>query len=85
MKKKSLLETNPYLKDPVERETRIVLNVATSSAIEGVSLSAFSGFFTNEKNQTGKTGSAISRSSRLSRRKSSPSVRNSDQDRGAPQ
>jgi hypothetical protein len=38
MKKKTLLETNPYLKDPAEREAGIVLNVATSSAIEGVSL-----------------------------------------------
>jgi len=61
MKKKSLLETNPYLKDPAEREARIVLNVATSSAIEGGSLSAFSSFFTIGKNQTGRTGSATAR------------------------
>ncbi|MCK9275774.1 MAG: hypothetical protein M0P57_11870 [Syntrophales bacterium] len=44
MKKKSLLETNPYLKDPAEREARIILSVATSSAIEGVPLSAFGSF-----------------------------------------
>ena len=43
MKKKSLLETNPYLKDPAECEAAILRNVATSSAIEGVTLSAFGG------------------------------------------
>jgi hypothetical protein len=80
MKKKSLIATNPYLKDPAEREAAIALNVATSSAIEGVSLSAFSGFFT-AKNETGKNGRfrfATARSSRSPRRRSSPSARNSD-------
>jgi hypothetical protein len=77
MKKKSLLETNPYLKDPVKREAAIVINVATSSAIEGVSMSAFSGLPAAKK-QTGKTRFATARSSRSPRRKSSPLVRNSD-------
>ena len=58
-KKKSLLETNPYLKDPAGREARIVLNVATSSAIEGVSPSAFNSPVTTGKNQTGRSSSKI--------------------------
>ena len=36
MKKKSLKETNPYLKDPLLREEMILRFVITSSAIEGV-------------------------------------------------
>lgn len=36
MKKKSLLETNPYLKDPELRAALIERFVATSTAIEGV-------------------------------------------------
>jgi hypothetical protein len=33
-KKKSLIETNPYLRDPKKREEAIIWNVATSTAIE---------------------------------------------------
>lgn len=36
MKKKPLIETNPYLQDPEKREAAIIISVATSSAIEGV-------------------------------------------------
>ena len=36
MRKKSLLETNPYLKDPELRKFLIEQSVASSSAIEGV-------------------------------------------------
>jgi hypothetical protein len=36
MKKKSLLETNPYLRDPELRAALIERSVATSTAIEGV-------------------------------------------------
>ncbi len=36
MKKKSLLETNPYLKDPELRDALIKQFTASSSAIEGV-------------------------------------------------
>lgn len=36
MRKKSLIETNPYLKDPVKRETMLNRFVISSSAIEGV-------------------------------------------------
>ena len=34
--KKSLLETNPYLKDPVQRDKTLARNVVTSSAIESI-------------------------------------------------
>jgi len=36
MRKKSLLETNPYLKDPELRKFLIERSVASSTAIEGV-------------------------------------------------
>jgi hypothetical protein len=36
MKKKSLLETNPYLKDPELRAALIEISVASSTAVEGV-------------------------------------------------
>lgn len=39
MKKKSLIETNPYLKDPKVYEAMLNVNVISSSAIEGVRLS----------------------------------------------
>jgi len=34
--KKSLLETNPYLKDSSKRNNALVRNVVSSSAIEGI-------------------------------------------------
>jgi hypothetical protein len=34
--KKSLLETNPYLKDPKKREDAMARNIETSAAIEGI-------------------------------------------------
>ncbi len=36
MKKKSLIETNPYLKDPVKRRAAFIKTVISSSAIEGI-------------------------------------------------
>ena len=36
MKKKSLIETNPYLKDPELRKFLIERSVASSTAVEGV-------------------------------------------------
>ena len=36
MKKKSLKETNPFLRDPKQYETALNANVITSSAIEGI-------------------------------------------------
>ena len=36
MSKKSLKETNPYLKDPLLREELILRSVISSSAVEGI-------------------------------------------------
>lgn len=36
MRKKSLIETNPYLKDPVKRQVGLITFVNSSSAIEGI-------------------------------------------------
>ena len=33
---KSLIKTNPYLKDPLKRKALFITTVATSTAIEGV-------------------------------------------------
>ncbi len=36
MKKKPLIKTNPYLKDPLLREELILRSVISSSAVEGI-------------------------------------------------
>jgi Fic family protein len=36
--KKSLIQTNPYLKNPADREQAMVLNITSSSAIEGIQM-----------------------------------------------
>lgn len=36
MKTKSLIETNPYLKDPATREKLVMRSVVTSCGVEGV-------------------------------------------------
>jgi hypothetical protein len=36
MKKKSLKETNPFLRDPKQYESALIANVITSSAVEGI-------------------------------------------------
>jgi hypothetical protein len=41
MQKKNLLNTNPYLSDPIQCEALLIRTSATSSAIEGVAASAF--------------------------------------------
>ncbi len=71
------METSPYLKDPAEREAWIVLTVASSSAIEGISRSAFSAFPAAQKSLSRKAGFAAATSVRSPRRKSSLSVRSS--------
>jgi hypothetical protein len=38
MQKKSLIKTNPYLKNAAQRKAMLYTSVATSSAIEGVRL-----------------------------------------------
>lgn len=40
MKKKTLIETNPYLKDPVKRRAAFIKTVISSSAIEGIHVTA---------------------------------------------
>jgi hypothetical protein len=40
MSKKTLKETNPYLKDPVRYQTALTVNVASSSAVEGIHVTA---------------------------------------------
>jgi len=40
MKKKSLKETNPYLKDPEKYEASLTASVVTSSAVEGIRITA---------------------------------------------
>ncbi len=41
MQKKNLLNTNPFLSDPIQCEALLIRTSATSSAIEGVAASAF--------------------------------------------
>ena len=36
--KKSLLDTNPHLKDPAARTKALARNVVTSSAVEGINV-----------------------------------------------
>lgn len=38
MNKQTLIQTNPYLRDPVKRREMFIRNVITSSAIEGIKL-----------------------------------------------
>ena len=40
MRKKSLMETNPYLRDPEKRDKLLKRSVASSTAIEGVHAAA---------------------------------------------
>ncbi|ABK98633.1 hypothetical protein Ppro_1006 [Pelobacter propionicus DSM 2379] len=40
--KRSLLTTNPYLKDPQKREEAMARNIETSSAIEGIKIKRIS-------------------------------------------
>lgn len=52
--KKSLLETNPYLKNPKKREEAMARNIETSSAIEGILVkrNAKTGCFVHADNVT---------------------------------
>jgi hypothetical protein len=44
MKKKSLIETNAYLKDPVKCEAALIRAVVSSSAIEGIHCKGVEGY-----------------------------------------
>ena len=41
MQKKNLLNSNPYLRDPIECDALLIRSAVTSSAIEGIAASAF--------------------------------------------
>jgi hypothetical protein len=58
--KKSLLETNPYLKDSRKRHQALARNIETSSAIEGIYVKrdAKSGRFIALKKETCSTSKA---------------------------
>jgi len=49
MRKKSLLTTNPYLKDPAKRRAGLLKFVISSSVIEGISKGAASKALTPRK------------------------------------
>ncbi len=55
--KKSLLETNPYLKDTDSRERALARNIESSSAIEGIRVKrdAASGRFIGNKSDKAST------------------------------
>jgi hypothetical protein len=50
--KKSLLETNPYLKDPAERKRLMRRSLVSSFAIEGIYLKEESASTVKEESQT---------------------------------
>ncbi|MDO8446671.1 MAG: hypothetical protein Q7T53_11320 [Deltaproteobacteria bacterium] len=52
MRKRSLIETNPYLKDPVKREAMLNRSVISSSAIEGIHASALKALGVSKKRKT---------------------------------
>ena len=60
----TLIQTNPYLRDPKERESRLTRSVITSSAIEGVHIAACRALGVKGKVKKAKVVRAISKSSR---------------------
>jgi len=57
--KKTLLNTNPYLKDPAVRERTLTRNIVSTSAVEGIKVKrdATTGSFTSSKSSGIKTKS----------------------------
>lgn len=54
MNKKTLIETNPYLQDPKKYRKALVMNVASSTAIEtGASVKSVVNILTGKKNGKG--------------------------------
>ena len=66
MQKKNLLDSNPYLRDPIECEALLIRSAVTSSAIEGVAASAFKGSYLARKKKI-KVSTVSRRSARLPR------------------
>ena len=59
MQKKNLLNSNPYLKDPIECETLLIRSAVSSSAIEGIAASAFKGSFPARKKKVKASETSI--------------------------
>ena len=54
MNKKSLIETNPYLQNPKKYRKALVMNVASSTAIEtGASVESVANILTGKKKDKG--------------------------------
>ena len=66
MQKKNLLNSNPYLRDPIACEALLIRSAVTSSAIEGVAASAFKGSYPATKKKL-KISKVSRRSARLPR------------------
>ena len=66
MRKESLplIQTNPYLQDSKERESRLTRSVLSSSAIEGVHIAACRALGIKGKTKKAKVVRSISKSSR---------------------
>jgi len=60
----TLIQTNPYLQDSKERESRLTRSVLSSSAIEGVHIAACRALGIKGKIKKVKVARAISKSSR---------------------
>ncbi|MEK6531593.1 MAG: hypothetical protein AABZ23_03760 [Deltaproteobacteria bacterium] len=67
MGNKSLLETNPYLKDPKERWERIITSVTSSTSVEGVHIASTHVLEEYEKRVGAISPSEAKRLSRLGR------------------
>ncbi len=67
MKKKSLLQTNPFLKDPKTRQNIIETVVTSSSSIEGVHAAAERALLNVSKRETATWAVASSSSSKKRR------------------
>lgn len=67
MYKKSLLETNPYLKDPKEMWEHIITSVTSSSAVEGIHIASTHVLEEYEKRVGTASPSEAKRLSRLGR------------------
>jgi len=66
MQKKNLLDTNPYLRDPIECDAWLIRSAVSSSAIEGVAASAFNVIYPATKKKI-KVSKVSRRSARLPR------------------
>jgi len=72
MAKKTLIETNPYLKDPEKRKAMFYATVASSTAIEGVHAAVKKALKAVEESNKTSNLSGSAASGRLRRKKSSP-------------